>query len=576
MASAGTVTVDFAAETAKFTAELKKVREQISGLEKNLQTFDKVGRLAFRFFTAGAIISFARSAIRAGDALGDAAERAGIAVESFSRLQFAAGRADVEVSSFTAGISKFQVAISKASEGNKQALSTFALLNIEISKLRGLSIQEQLGIVADAFADIKDPADRTRIAIEFFGKAAGPQFVPFLAQGSEGMRKFTEQADRLGITMTESAAKGIDRATKATEGFIASIKQGIAVRFGDLVTDIFGSGDQIIDLEFRVKNLNELLKGLQGAPVPDTESIRRVTEEIRLLNIELTSVRRTTEGNWTLLPLPWIGAVEEIDLAGIQALKINVDELALSFTRLNQSIVEIQQARASEALQLVNDAVVENQRLIEQLITADLQAELDARVAATQRANEFQLQQEAALQQTLKSLRASTFSAAIGALQSFAGHSKKAAIALVAINKAVAISQAIQNTAAAATKAIAVYGPTPAGFAAAAAAKAFGALQIAAIVASGIGEIQQINRSGGAPIGSPSNPAFVNSTNSASDQQFGATSQRATQIVFAGPVFNNRETRQAIVDAIREEVDNEVIVISPSSRNGQELLGAPA
>lgn len=35
MASAGTVTVDFAAETARFTAELKKVRSDLVGLKKS-------------------------------------------------------------------------------------------------------------------------------------------------------------------------------------------------------------------------------------------------------------------------------------------------------------------------------------------------------------------------------------------------------------------------------------------------------------------------------------------------------------------------------------------------------------
>lgn len=58
-------------------------------------------------------------------------------------------------------------------------------------------------------------------------------------------------------------------------------------------------------------------------------------------------------------------------------------------------------------------------------------------------------------------------------------------------SKGFAIAEAIVNAALAATKAIAIYGPTPAGFAAAGAAIAFGAAQIAAI--------QKASKEGGSP-----------------------------------------------------------------------------
>lgn len=569
MASAGTVTVDFAAETAKFTSELKKVQGSLGNIEKQLTSFDKVGRLAFKFFTAGAILSFVKSAIQAGDALGDAAERAGIAVESFSRLQFAASRADVEVTAFTTGITKFQVAVSKASEGNKQALGTFSLLNIEISKLKDLSIEDQFATLADAFKGIKNPADRTRIAIELFGKAAGPQFVLFLAQGSEGMKKFTELADKLGITMTDSAAKGLDRATKATEGFIGALKQGIAVRFGDLVTGIFGSGDELVDAEFRLKNLKTLLEGLQGAPQPDTDRIRAITEEIRVLDIQVKGLKFSASTQFDLIPLPWINALEAIDLTQIQALKINVNELDDAFVHLNETIAQIQLARATEALSLTNDAVVENQRRIEQSVTADIEAELNNRTAARERARDLEVQLEASAQNAIRAQRAATLGAALGALQSFAGQSKKAAIAAVLLNKALSIAQAIQNTSVAYTKALTI---DPTG-ATSARVAALGAAQVALIAATGIGEIQSINRNGGAPIGSPSNPAFV--SNDTSTNQPGATPQSSIQVIIQGNVVGNQQFIDDLIDDIREAVDDkDVVLIRPTSRNAKEILAA--
>jgi len=591
MASAGTVTVDFAAETAKFTAELKKVRDQLGRMESNLQAVDKVARVAFRFFTAGALLSFAKSAFAAADATGDAAERAGIAVESFSRLQFAASQTDVEMSALTSGLQQFQVTLSKASTGSKEAQTVLARFGVTAESLAKLRIEQQIAAVANAFQGVTDPADRTRLAVELFGKSAGPQLVPLLGQGEEGIRRFFEQADRLGITLRGSTALAIDEVDKAIKRVTATAQSAVSGAFGLLALQLSPPETQEgrlavsiarLDAEIRLlqKDIDDgpetgILDRLLGThQESDVENLKRAKEQLAALREQLRGIRGETAASQlnNLLPLPFVG-LQEIDISAIQSLKINVDELGLAFQRLNQSIAEIQQARVSEALALTNEAVLQSQREIEQLVTSEFQAELDKRSAAAQRARDSELQQESILQQSLQNLRSGTVNAAIGALQSFAGQSKKAAIALVLINKARAIASVIQDTAAAATKAIAVYGPTPAGFAAAGAAKAFGAVQIALIAASGFGESQQINRSGGAPIGSPSNPVFT-SNQSLDGSQPGATPRTSVQVIVQGNVVGNQQFIDQLIDEISEAVeDKDVILIKQTSRNAQELLG---
>lgn len=586
MASAGTVTVDFAAETAKFTAELKKVQTQLGSIQQNLQAVDKAARVAFRFFTAGALLSFAKSAFAAADATGDAAERAGIAVESFSRLQFAAGQTDVEMQALTTGISKFQVTLSKASTGSKEAQVTLARFGVTAESLSKLKVEDQIAAIADAFKDVRDPADRTRLATELFGRAAGPQLVPLLAQGQEGIKKFFDQADRLGITLQTSTAEAINEIDRAIKRVTATAQAAVAGAIGEfallLSPPTTQEGKLIVQIDKiqgLIRDTETVLRGDRGLRIftdeeAETKRLADLNDQLATLQEQLRGVRGETAASKlnNLLPLPFLDPLQLIDIEAIKALKINVDELGDAFKRLNESIAEIQRARTTEALQLVGDAVAENQRRIEQLLTADLQDELDKRVAATQAAAQSQLQQEQELQQSIQQLRAGTVNAAIGALQSFAGQSKKAAIALVLINKARAIASVIQDTAAAAVKALAVYGPTPAGYAAAATAKAFGAAQIALIAASGLGEIQQINRSGGAPLGSPANP--INTTANI-DQGQGATPQTAVQVIIQGNVVGNQEFIDDLIADIRDAVsDKDVVLIKPTSRNGQDLMAA--
>jgi hypothetical protein len=54
---------------------------------------------------------------------------------------------------------------------------------------------------------IEDPTLRAKFAIETFGRSAGPELIPLLSQGSQGVRSLMQEADRLGITMSGPAAQ---------------------------------------------------------------------------------------------------------------------------------------------------------------------------------------------------------------------------------------------------------------------------------------------------------------------------------------------------------------------------------
>jgi hypothetical protein len=586
MASAGTVTVDFAAETAKFTAELKKVQGSLKRLEGDFKSVERVAGAALRFFSGAALLSFAKAAFTAADATADAAERAGIAVESFSRLQFAAGQADVEMSALTTGITKLQTTLSKASTGGKEAIATLSRLGLEAKNLSGLAVEDQLAEIAQAFTSITDPADRTRFAVELFGKAAGPQLVPFLAKGRDGIRELTAEADRLGITMSQSTAAGIGQADRAIKQLTATLSAFTAKFVAGLSIAILGPPEAVLRLDEQIKELetrrDRLLSGGTGrgaASSAGQAAAKAQAEEINKQIQALIDKQRELLGLNAQAAATPVGAgavgkiaaeLELINIEAIEALKINVDELGQAFDRLNQSIVEIQNARSSEALQLVNDAVLENQRQIEQLATAEFQAELDKRSAATQAAAEFRISQEQRAANAMVQAQRGAFNAAIGALQSFAGQSKKVAIALVLINKARAIAEAIQNTALGATLQLTTGDPYTA-VARASAVKAFGALQIAAIVASGFGEIKSINASGGAPLGSPSNP--INTQGQLNDREFGASPQAVTQVIIANNVGFDHRVIDQLIDGIREATDDrDVIIFGPDSRQAKELV----
>jgi intracellular sulfur oxidation DsrE/DsrF family protein len=584
MASAGTVTVDFAAETAKFTAELKKVQGSLKRMEGSFKSMEKVAGVALRVFSGAALASFAKQAFDAADATATAAERAGIAVDTFSRLQYAASQTDIEMAALTSGVQRLQIALSKADDQSAEAVASLSRFGLEAQNLRQLSIEDQLSEIAEAFQRITDPADRTRLAVDLFGKSAGPQLVPLLSQGKAGIQQLTAEADRLGITLSTTTAAGIDQADRAIKQLTSTLSAYTSKFIAGLSIAILGPPDDIqkIDLEMRriQARMEQIRQGVGGGdpaavlgrenPLVKELAALRAEFEILLAQKEaLYSARAPSTG---VTASAEVSPIQEIDIAAIQAMKIEVDELGEAYKRLAEATAAVQAAQVADALEISTAGMAEARRQVEEQITRDLEFQLQARNALESHYRNQRYQEDVEYAVAREKLEQGTLNSVLGALRAFAGGSKKIAIALVAANKAVAIAQAIQATSVAVMKALQFYGPTPQGFAAAAAAKALGAVQIAAIVASGIGEARSIRGAGGAPIGSPVNPVVT--TPASSDADFGAESQRAVQVIIANNVGFDQRVMDQIISGIREATDDrDVIIFGPESRQAKEIVG---
>jgi hypothetical protein len=581
MASAGTVSVDFAAETAKFTAELKKVQSSLKRLETDFKSVERVAGVALRFFSGAALVGFAKSAFQAADATATAAERAGIAVESFSRLQFAAGQTDTEMGALTAGIQRLQVSLSKASSGSSETQQTFARLGLEVAKLRSLSVEDQLGEVAAAFQKISDPATRTRLAVELFGRSAGPQLVPLLALGKEGIAQLTAEADRLGITLTDTTAKGIDHADKAIKQLTGTLSAYAAKFAAGLSIVIFGPPEELLKLDQKAAQLIErrrqILSGVGGDLSRLTEAANPLRKELDSINKEIEAIFKQQDlireniaatekakAAQTAAENFENPAIQEVNLEAIRSMKIEVDELAQAYHNLANATAEVQRQR-------LQSVVVDPGEVARQMVDANV-AELERQANIAQYYRELDVQRETEAANAMVNARVGALNAVQSALQSFAGRSEKAAKALILVEKARALFQAFVNTKAAITLQLSSGDPYTA-VARAVAVGAFGALQIAAIAASGYGQIKGVGN-GGAPIGHPANPVFTQPAGE-DGRAFGASSQSAVQVIIANNVGFDERVMRRIVDGIREVIDDQdLLIFGPNSRQAQEIRGA--
>jgi hypothetical protein len=235
-------------------AAFQSVRQGLGSLNTTLASVRAaVLRLGPAFAAVGAGLSvaafarFVRSGIDVADQLNTISKRTGVAVEDLSVLKFAAEQTETNFEALTTGLQKFEVRLAKAGISGNQ---TIAML---------------LGL-ADHFQKTEDPATRLSEAVAIFGKAAGPELVPFLSQGSAGINELIQRLRDMGGVITGETAKAADdfRDQIAALGTqLTAFAANLAGPVLKSITDFFaalGSGSgKLASIQAEIGNLGTLL-----------------------------------------------------------------------------------------------------------------------------------------------------------------------------------------------------------------------------------------------------------------------------------------------------------------------------
>ena len=173
-----------------------------------------------------AIAAFTRSAINAADALNDMSQRTGIAIEQLSAFDYIAKLSGTNVEAFAGGIRFMQKNLSEAASGSKQAQEAFSQLGINFKDIENLSPDQQFIAIADRVDQLGSSSDRTRAAMDIFGRSA-QELIPVMNGGGDAIRAMIEEAKRLGVIVDEEEANKIARFNDAWDRTIA-VLQGVA------------------------------------------------------------------------------------------------------------------------------------------------------------------------------------------------------------------------------------------------------------------------------------------------------------------------------------------------------------
>lgn len=228
-----------AADLAKFGASLNR-------LGKDLATVGQRFAIAFAGLAAAggaagaAVLALAKDGAEAADASLKAAQAAGLQIDAYGRLSYAAEQAGTDASTFGGAMSKLNKALGDAAGGGKSALALFAQLGVKITDANG-KLRPTEGIVqdlADAFAAMPDGAEKSARAIALFGKS-GAALLPFLNSGGKGIRALGAEAEQLGIVFSEAdgkVAESMNDMLSSTARAVDGIRNRIGLIFAPTIT----------------------------------------------------------------------------------------------------------------------------------------------------------------------------------------------------------------------------------------------------------------------------------------------------------------------------------------------------
>ena len=223
-----------AAEEASEKAN--RLKETLEKTAQSLQKMSMQMKVAGGIITAALTATIVKTADYA-DKIDDMSKMMGVSADELTRWGYAAEQNGATLDQMAMALKKLYVTMEDASKGNKTYQEAFNKLGISITDTNGnlRSATEILPEIADAIAGMGSEIERAAVASEIFGLRVGPQLIPMLSLGGEGLRALGEEADRLGRTMSAETAQQVGNFNDAITALKASVS-GLAVQFVQSLT----------------------------------------------------------------------------------------------------------------------------------------------------------------------------------------------------------------------------------------------------------------------------------------------------------------------------------------------------
>lgn len=212
--SLGSIIVRLTMNTADFETDAGRAAKVAEKRAKEIDAaFRKAGvaiGLALGAAMVGATAAIKKTIDKMDD-LSKSSQRVGLPTEEFSRLAYAGGLADVEVSTLVSTLGKLTKAQAAALDGTTDQAKVFTALGISVTDATGKmrSSTDVLMDFADRFKAMQGSPEAMAAGFALFGRSF-QDMIPLIKEGSDAIRQAGVESDQLGNTLSTEAGKAAE------------------------------------------------------------------------------------------------------------------------------------------------------------------------------------------------------------------------------------------------------------------------------------------------------------------------------------------------------------------------------
>lgn len=206
----GALHISLSADSAAFDQGMNQAQNTAADAMGNIESqAKKLAGVLAGVFAIDMIQDQIKQQLDYADSLSDIAARADQTTEALSAVEYALHFSDATLQDYTGGLEKLSQNMAAAAEGGKAQAEMFDALGIKIKDQDGhvRNSADVLNDLADVMAGLDDGATKTSVAMDVLGKSAGPQLLPFLNQGSAGIKELTAEAEKFNLVVSTEASE---------------------------------------------------------------------------------------------------------------------------------------------------------------------------------------------------------------------------------------------------------------------------------------------------------------------------------------------------------------------------------
>lgn len=277
---------------------------------------------------AGGMGLLISQSLKATDALAKTSARIGTTTDQLSKLQFAGSLAGVETNTLNMALQRFVRRTAEATQGTGEAVRAFQQLKIDAKDLQELPLAERMKVLAGAFSELKTEEEKLAVAFKLFD-SEGTAVINMLRQSGDEMESVFQEAQKLGIVMSQDAAKGVEDANDAFTR-LRAIGQGLTNQFTAalapaLTTLTTAFKDYILEQSEAHGGIENFARFIAGEFI---ENIRSALQALQALtNSGIDVINTFNAARRTLSAAFAIGKADPNDVAALEAELAEIDQM---------------------------------------------------------------------------------------------------------------------------------------------------------------------------------------------------------------------------------------------------------